>query len=564
MKTKTFLGKEILWVLMIAAVGMGLSLWPTVYEIRNKARIAPGKVQLLEHNFVPDYNFYLSRMLQGAQGGWMVYETFTNEPHSPSLLQIFYLMLGKVGGWLGLTMPMTYLWVGRIGLGLGRLISGYIFIRYSLKGTFQRVLAFGLFVLSGGFPLLVKTAEGYRPELYLPFWSQLQAIVKITFLPHWLFGQMMMAFSVSLVYRCLTSKMVMNLSLAILAGLALGFAHPSGLVAIDAVLILLAIYIVFSLLLTGKEPMRNARKGLLPAIILFVVITIYPLVYIKRITNVYPWKAMAAGQSTQTMEFPYSHYFLALGATFYLGMAGALWYLVRGTRKSGFILVSAFWVGATLVFIVAFDKLRHYDQLRFIQVFIELPLAVLSVYLLAQVVDWVREKAKALAGPMIAVLVVLIFLPTLISGYVTLRDAKSFLDSRLAGSFPEILMNGYFVYPIADWMEAIYWLRDNSRESDVVLSGPAAGNYIPAYSGNFVYIGHGHQTVNFDGKRAREPEFYSGKMSEEEAAEFVRRERVSWVFYGPEEEEWGMGFERYGFLKKGYEGSRTKVFRVVL
>ena len=80
----------------------------TIYQYVNRGNVAEGKEAVIEHNYTYDYNFYLSRIREGQEGHWTVVEKYTAEPHSGSLLQVFYLYMGKLGGMIGLTPPVIY------------------------------------------------------------------------------------------------------------------------------------------------------------------------------------------------------------------------------------------------------------------------------------------------------------------------------------------------------------------------------------------------------------------------------------------------------------------------
>lgn len=531
-------------------VGMGLSLWPTVYEIKHSREIPTEKIFLLEHNFVPDYNNYLSRMLQGAQGQWRVYEKFTNEFHKPSLLQVFYLWLGKLGGNLGMSMPVAYLIFGRVVLGVFRLLAAYWFIRLTFpKNKWAGVISLALFVFGSGMPKFTKS----ELDVYLSGWSQLAALNRLAFLPHWMFGQGGMILILGLWWIVARRFKILQFIILLILILGVGLALPAGLVMVDTLLLgWLFFMLVFGITLR-RLPFKEAKRSVILALVIMVV-SIIPLGYIKATTAIDPWKAMVIENQRYRMEFPFGEYFLALGPIAIMGSVGLVYFLTFGMRKMDLGMISGIWIVASWGLLFAVDRIFGYDQLRFVQTGIELPLSIMCTYLILGVLKWSREVCGALLA--------MVFVLSLASNYVSWRKNVDFVKAKINGNYPEIPMNNYFVYPEKNWMEAIYWLRDHTLTHDVVLTGPSAGNYIPAYAGNFVYLGHGGQTVNYLGKRAIIPDFYSGKMGEETGKAWIKQNNIKWVFYGPEERQWGDGVAQYSFLSQTFKTGNTVLYEV--
>ena len=75
-----------------------------------------------------------------------------------------------------------------------------------------------------------------------------------------------------------------------------------------------------------------------------------------------------------------------------------------------------------------------------------------------------------------------------------------------------------------------------SKTTDVILSETTAGNYIPVYSGNTVYVGHDN-TVNAESKRALVLKFFSGNMNPEDARTWLINERIRLIYFGPQERD---------------------------
>src|SRR3989338_6410752 len=98
---------------------LGFSFYPTIYEISHAKKLGDQNREfILEHNYYwPDFNLYLSKIRQGWEGKWLASEKYTGEKHQGSLIQIFYVYLGKLGKILHLEPNFSYQ-LARITLSL--------------------------------------------------------------------------------------------------------------------------------------------------------------------------------------------------------------------------------------------------------------------------------------------------------------------------------------------------------------------------------------------------------------------------------------------------------------
>src|SRR5262245_18445167 len=55
-----------------------------------------------------DYNSHLAKMWQGARGSWTYQLLFTSELPEGVFLQTFYIALGHVARWTGLSFDLTF------------------------------------------------------------------------------------------------------------------------------------------------------------------------------------------------------------------------------------------------------------------------------------------------------------------------------------------------------------------------------------------------------------------------------------------------------------------------
>lgn len=536
--------QEEVFIVVVTVAILGLSLAPLVYEITSLPQIPPDRVFTLDHNFLPDYNTYLSKMRQGAEGGWLVYERMTSEPHKGSLIQTFYLYLGKLGALFGLSVPITYL-AARIILGATWFFASYLFIRRTVEKPELRKIAFLFLAFSGGIIVRVLRKE-WVWELGLVGWSQLDVVKRATFVPHFLAGHILFLVAVLFFYRFQKKPSKLGVVLAGPLAFLTGLVLPQ--------MVLLAVPVIFAMLVVSRKNFWQQ----LPFLAAYAFGSLAVLVYFWKVTQVYPWKALPEGDVYLALPFPFLAYFQALGATFILAILGAALVLWQKKLRA---YPALFWAATALGLLFAADRFVGFNQRRFIDVGVELPLSILSAIFLGFLARkiWARRERLVLAA-----LAGIILVPGMITNYVSLRGQIQFTWERVHATWPLVPINPYVIYPVKDWMEAIWWLRDNTENSEIVLAEDTAGNFIPAHAGNAVYIGHGGQTVKYREKRPLAQKFFSGQMSVSEARRFLESENISYVFWGVEERELGDFVTRLPFLTSVFEGLNVTLFRVNL
>ena len=549
---KYILREEVLVILMVFLI-VGLSFLTTFYEIFSFRELPEERVAVLEHNWTYDFNVYISKMTQGERGSWLVYNKYTSEPHGGSLLHIFYLLLGKIGLLFGLTMPATYL-VARVILSFIIFYILYYLLCQLLKDKGLRLLAFFLSLFATQLPKFTPFSgkQGFDIGFWVPWWTGGDHLQEVSFLPHYMLGHILTLLMFLLFWRAgkgLMGWMKAGLWAGVL-GMVAGIVHPPSLVVLYPAIIF---WILWNLL-RGKF-----SKDFLKSFLVFVGLSFSSLVYVFWATSRFPWKSL----STE-VEFLGKISFLELamttGGVFFLGIAGlivALW------KKKEELYIFVFWIVSVIFLGFVVSRLGLYAQLRAFQTFHRIAFSVLSAYFLAFLVRSFKKFGLGLAGQMLAVLMVAILV--IFSAVSMKRSIKGwigFIDSRIHAGVPLVPAPPTIMYPLRDFMKGISFLAGNTEPWEVVLAGFTAGNYIPAYSGNTVYFGH-NETVDYENKKALVKSFFGKKMSREEGENFLRENRIKYVFFGPQEKDLAKGeFYNWPIFEKRFESGYVEIYGV--
>jgi len=532
------------------------SFYPTVYEIRQSPRLkVKNRNFILEHNYYwPDFNLYLSKVRQGYENRWLAVEKYTSEPHRGSLIQIFYLYMGKIGMSLGLQPNIAYQ-LGRIILSPLLLIVILMLVQYYFRAPLWQILAFVITLVSGSFLKISRIDGTLRLERFMEWWSNIDSLQRITFIPHILFGQVI---SFYLLFRITLSKNPLKKSrlliYIILANLV-GLVFPPSLITLLGVLILLQI-IEF---IKNPKPVSQKVNLLLSSPELrFILFSLPSLLYLYITTKIIPWSALVEFHRTHPMMIPFDQYVLGTGPVIFLGfLAGILAIISKEKRFYPMIL----WVVVTFLFAALFSVVKEQSPLRFTQTGLFIPLGILGTYFMYRLAGVINLNFYRY---LIFFLIVLYIGSNLFVMKMSLNWQLSFINQRVGADIPAVPYPPQTMYPLTEWMDAIIWLKNNTGNEDVVLAEITAGNFIPAYSGNFVYFGQSN-TVDYNRKGDEVNRFFTAQMTDSQAGIFLRNGRIGYVFFGVQEKEklgWKNLEEYYPFLKPVFKNNSVVIYRI--
>ena len=581
-----------------------ISFYPTLFELsKSKSLGDPAREFILEHNFYwPDYNLYLSKIRQGTEGRLTALERFTSEPHQGSLIQEFYVVLGLLGKTLGLNPNSSYQ-LGRIILSPLLLVMIYFMIKFYFKKFSWQILAFLIVLSSGSFPRLITENDGIlHVGRFMEWWSNIDAVQRITFIPHILFGQVgsfFLLYKLAMKSRCsgihdavstlpiqsgsqTSSGQCNNVTmkqwiLFILLGNAVGLVFPPSLITLDGVFL-----IIILIKLAGRvkiwrnlhrreselfcERLADATNCLpdLSKLIYFIILSTPSLIYLFLITRVPPWSSLVIFHRTHPMLIPFWEYLLGTGPVFFLALLGILISLIKKDRKFHPL---TFWIMTTFLFAILFTHLKEQSPLRFTQTGLFIPLGILATYFFYQLfqlsnLSSLSHLEKSQLKAVFIVIIALYISGNLFMMKISLNWQTNFITQRIKANIPPVPYPPQTMYPLKTWMDGIRWLKNNTERSEVVLAGITAGNFIPAYSGNTVYFGQSN-TVNYEEKQQLVDKFFEGKMPVREAEIFLKNNGIKYIFVSTQEKEKSAGGNLeliYPFLKPVYSNPQVIIY----
>ncbi len=532
---------RIFWVILFFIL---FSFAPTFYEWGARTKIQPDRYFELVHNFPTDYNLYLSRVREGKEGAWLATEKYTSEPHSGSLSQILYVLIGRLADYSFVQTP--YVWfayqVARAFFAGLLLLVIWKVVEWVIPRSFQ-IITFLLIVTASTWPKFEWVAGFPRFGGYMPWYTMADSLQRTTFMPHVTLAQGLLAFIV-LVFSggFITKHLPGNWVFLGIVGLVLGVVFPPGLMFLYGVLVLVTVFDFFG---------KNMKKEAIFGRVIFGIMTMPAIVYYGLLLQKYPWKRLVEFDVLHPTKFSYIEYFMAVGPIFPLGIFGLIVLIKLGKLEK--VKYFAAWVVAWLGFVLIFNWIPQQSPTRFTQMTPHIPLGILAALAI-----WEMGK-KIGALRTIPIIVILFGFGTMASSFMWQKD---FVDHKLRATLPIVPSGASVMYPMREIVDGLTWLQIYTPRSSVVLTAMTTGNSVPVYAGNTAYVGHAN-TVRLEEKLLATQEFYRGNGS----VAWLKEQNIAYVFYGFEERDiHGSEIDLrnlYPELEQVYESPNVRIYRVV-
>jgi hypothetical protein len=238
-------------------------------------------------------------------------------------------------------------------------------------------------------------------------------------------------------------------------------------------------------------------------------------------------------------------YLIGYGILVPLALYG-LWITLKDTKNKGIFLISWLITSSALLYVPIYFQRRLSEGLH-------IPIAILATAGIIALYERWREPSPSSWQIKASVLVIslVIFLP-LSNFQIMGQDIFNYQTEKT-----------YPYYVDRTEIEAMYWLKDNTTLDDVVFSTYEIGNFIPAYSGRIVWLGHGPQTINLEEKFRTAQWFWREDGEDGEKYDLLKADRVTYVWYGEHEKLLGAyNPATKPYLKKIFSNADVTVYRV--
>jgi len=503
---------------VVGALALALASLPYLYGAMNTP---PGHVYSgLTHN-IDDAAVYLTWIRQASEGVFFQFNRFTTEPQKGIVFNLFFLLLGNLARVTGLA-PVAVYHVARVVCGGLLLWAVARLIHHALADERARRVAFALACFSAGLGWL---GGGYDPsrafEQPVDLWQpEALTFLSLYFTPLFTAALALMAVFVTAFLKAERSGRVADLWPGMTAGFLLGNFHSYDVIQLFA---LAAGYRV----LTDVGARKGDGRGWLRLILLGLAMlptTAYTY-YALRFEPVFAARAFASFTYSAGLPWVLMGYGLVL-------VLAALGAALPGARAkySGPDALRLLLVWGVVAIAVAYVPVSFQRKLL---MGAHLPLCLLAGAAGAALTERLSGKLPGIA----AFFLVLVTAPSNLLFLMT--DV-----SRLQANVGSTHLRPYLTQ--GEW-DALAWLRENTKRSDVVLVSPDPGShlrfpgfplmpflstYVPAIAGNVVYNGHWSETAAYEKEKLpRGRQFFRADTPDAAREELLREAGIRYVLY---------------------------------
>ena len=488
-----------------------------------------------------DLSQYLAAMGDGAASpSWLIWDHLTAEPHSPALMYVFYVLLGKVAAMLGAPAIPVFSVAAVLS------IPALVYAGYGFAATFsglpnERRLSLLFLLFASGVGVWAAAATSTADAGSSAF-SFDRAEVSTFFLP---FGppHLTLALALLLIWgRALAAWAWGGTArqLAILAAcvLGVGILNPFSL----ATMIALGIgYALVRWRMAGRLPRREVEA------VALVSMVAAPFLVSNLLTfGLDPFWSVTYGQQNTTLSPPVWILALDFGFLLPLAAAGAASSKPRLAARA-FLLLWTIELLALMYIPVPFQRRFGFG--------LQPALAVLAALGAVRLEGFLQEKRILFSLRLGARALVAV---ALFSG-TALSFAVLVMASMGIGPL------GATVFEPIGTVAACDWLVGHSDGGDVVLASVETGNYLAGRIRGRVMLGHGAGTLDEPAKEAMVRSFFLPATTPRLRRQIVSSQRVTLVFVG--ERERALGAEPLraedGF-QLAYDAAGVQIYRVDL
>lgn len=509
----TFLTRPLTLLCILFTIQFGLFLYTTVYPYTNVH--PPGRTYL----FLRGHLIYSSLIRQSKEGAWKVFITHTTRPTPAVYGHLFFVFLGKIAAIFNIDPPVMYM-ISRVAAAIVLFIAVYWLVKLILPKSLHAMAILFILALEPG-PLI--TTLNQPSALWLPsifsYYPQVVAYRHFG-LPHHTMGEAVGLFFLGTFILCLRApSMKRYLSLFILGIIGTTILPPYFAILGMTVFAPWAVYSLFD---------KSWKKIILPLILSAASVGLVALFMSHEFAKGYPWKNFNFDEKRWVTN---SDVLLNYVSTLilYIPFVAFLWValikLWKGwdAERRRIVFIMTTWV-VFPVFLVLLSSQPWFPlaNFRLMDGYDYAPMGVLATLGFYYFIKSLKKPAVTnfLQGFLIMGLVVA-------SGFLTTTYTKQTLDDLST----YIWSNAYLRN---DHWKAFTFLNTVPKWSGIMVTNHF-GEIIPEFASVRTFIGSTPGFVDWTERFNIAARFYSGEMTDAEAAETLKREDISYVYYSEEE-----------------------------
>lgn len=505
----------------------------------------------IDFNAGYDKTIYFSYIEQARQGHLFFKNLYTSEPQVARLFFPLWLVLGYLGKILNFNNILIF-HLARIIMAFIFLYLLYLFLKKYFSDQVQRIVIFCFLIFSSGFgfipfiALVLKNqliSDLFYEKIGTDMWiSESNTFLTIYHSALFILSQIIILIIFWYFLRNLDFFSYKKTAILFFLTLFLGIFHTYDIVIVDAVLgIFLILYFIIR-----KKIIWPSVCDLFFVMLASVLSVTYFLIIFNQEIALKGWLEQNIITSPKLSNYIIGYGFISL--FFLIGVIP-----VFRKRQDRFFLFILVWSLVQLILIYTPFKFETKLSNGW-----HLPLGIVAgvgFFWLIEKMKTIKITNQIINNKIIAITIINLIIFFSVAGTLL----KICLNLAIAQA--KVMPN----YLTPNEYQAILWLKDNVKENEIILAEPTNGNIIPSLSGRVVFIGHGHQTINWDKKSIYYQWFFKDNNSknDQNKKDWLKNEGIDYVFFSKLEDDLG-DFQpaEKDYLKLIYKNKEVKIFKV--
>jgi len=533
--------KEIIFLIIIALATVLITAAPYLYGYLTRPQ---GSTYTGLHHLTPgDTNVWLSMIEQTKQGHNIFINLYTSEPQHRIYINPLWLAIGLLAKIFNLSSLLA-LHIARSVLIIIFVFIMYLFLSYFFQQVLKRKILLIIILFSSGLGLFFN-----------PFLFNLENIIEhptdiwvpesITFLtlfhtPHIIASLTLLILTFLLMLIAFERNKIIYSILAGLTSLLLFWFHPFN---VPTIYLVLFVYILVNFILHHKIILSYIKHYLI-----LIAISLPALLYLFWLSKT-DWVIRNWSAQNILPSPSFWMYLIGYGLFLPLSLIALIKIFKNPFKKEIFFFV---WMITSLFLMyIPLDFQRRLSEGLHVALAI---LAGLGIFYIIDYLKKLQQKGKKIITylPTTLVIILIIFLP-LTNLQILGQDIYLYNTKK---SLPYYLSK--------EETDSMKWIKTNVLENEIILSSFYTGNYIPAYTGRIVYIGHGPQTINLPIKLEIIDWFFKDNQEDTLKYNFIKENNIDYLYFGEKEKEMGdYSPSQKNYLKKVFKNNEVTIYKVI-
>mgnify|MGYP001436805049 CR=1 FL=1 len=477
------------------------------------------------HNIPPpDYYAYILVINQGRHGSWGEINQFSVEPSTPFTLYTYYLFLGHIAKYIGLSNIAIFHLANALNLFIFyvacNLLIGLFFKKQRYRWLVLLIIFFASPLPPLNYPVIGKVIKVNIDII----WTYLDIYCRLFPRPHFLLGE---GLTIGAIYFFLRYTKETKHYMAVISAALLGTAFV--VFAVPATIFLMSLGIIFTTYLISlcqyflnqdaenlKITIAFIKKTFFGWIFLFAVSGLAELyIYRQLYTLGEPWTRFITWEADTYNPKGYPFTFSVLFFSYGLLPLFSIFSLASFIRKLKieYFLILLMAIIPPIMYLLAENGFLYINKIRFAYTAPYVFLGIMATDGILKMIKLIKKEA-------------------LISFFIVI-----FLVNGALGLYfywyPFVTFNQIYNdrYIPLKYIYAMNYLANNTPPFSNVLANYNAGNAIPAFTLNKVFIGHEVATLDFFNKINMVDSFFIGQMSVDIVKDMFNKYSIDYVVW---------------------------------